>query len=93
MEWISIGNKMPYDGQKCLITDGDTVVSARWFSGEGGLWCSCGFGGHEWEWDYEPEQSTHWMPLPEPPRTGVVENFAHELTKEPQNRGIEQTRC
>ena len=28
---------------------------------------SVGFGGYEWEWDFEWKNLTHWMPLPEPP--------------------------
>jgi len=26
-----------------------------------------GFGGYEWEWDFAPDDVTHWMPLPAPP--------------------------
>jgi len=27
-----------------------------------------GFGGYEWEWDFDFMDITHWMPLPEPPK-------------------------
>lgn len=26
-----------------------------------------GFGGYEWDWDFEWEDLTHWMPLPVAP--------------------------
>lgn len=29
---------------------------------------SHGFGGYEWEYDFEAKDITHWRPLPNPPR-------------------------
>ena len=51
-----------------LVTDGNVVVVGmfeRLGKGVDSLWFApVGFGGYEWEWNFEDDQLTHWMPLP-----------------------------
>ena len=57
------------DGVKALITDGKEVTAAKIdrqlfkpdIRFEGIM-----FSGHEWDWDFDIADITHWMPLPEP---------------------------
>lgn len=52
-----------------LATDGKFIVVLSRGTCAGRAWPdSVGFGGHEWEWDFEWEDLTHWMPLPEAPK-------------------------
>lgn len=68
MEWQPIST-VPA-GTPILITDGEIVTvtvlgpcgkTEKWMFGHG-------FGGYEWEFDFQTDQATHWMPLPEPPK-------------------------
>ena len=53
-----------------LVTDGKVIVVVECtICGSGDKWPdSVGFGGHEWEWAFEWNDLTHWMPLPKLPR-------------------------
>lgn len=64
----------PKDGTKVLLTNGSWVETARWAN------CDERFEGENWQWllvdcedgyynvTAEPNEPTHWMPLPEPPK-------------------------
>ncbi len=71
IKWIDIKKQLPIHGQKALITDGKEVAAGEAdlkFLDDGQIWWDgCGYGGDEWEWDFDIDQVTHWMPLPEPP--------------------------
>jgi len=52
-----------------LVTDGDVIVVVKRGEFVGKDWIDeVGFGGYEWDWNFEWEDLTHWMPLPEPPK-------------------------
>ena len=65
MEWVKLSEREPQQGQRVLISDGrdvgaaitDMSVRDRY----GISWSGSGFGGYEWEWDFNP---THWAPMP-----------------------------
>jgi len=44
--------------QVSYYTDGNTISSSL---------CGVGFGGYEWEFDFEHKDISHWRPLPKPP--------------------------
>ena len=51
-----------------LATDGKLIIVLMRGTCGGEDWPdSVGFGGYEWEWDFEWKDLTHWMPLPEAP--------------------------
>jgi len=66
--WQPIGTAPA--GVGILVTDGKLVTVGEWeYWDDGRCWLSGhGFGGYEWEYDNNPEEWTHWMPLPEPPK-------------------------
>ena len=48
-----------------LVTDGKVIVVVARSNLYGDAWPDAvGFGGYEWEWDFEWKDLTHWMPLP-----------------------------
>lgn len=65
MEWISVEERLPDEGNPVLAVDrnkrGSEVV-ASYFNKENPYWELC--------WDSWPVNVTHWMPLPEPPGEG-----------------------
>ena len=69
MDWINIAIRQPGHNEEVLVTDGDIVTAAqadRQFYQDGRIrWSGWGFSGYEWEYDFE--EITHWMPLPSPP--------------------------
>ena len=75
--WIRLQDQAPKIGQAVLISDGKAIYCATyapWFRPVGhpdrnmNCWDPHGFGGSEWEWDFEENSITHWMPLPELPQ-------------------------
>jgi len=53
-----------------LVTDGQVVVVLERGSSAGDDWPDpVGFGGYEWEWDFNWCDLTHWMPVPALPKT------------------------
>ena len=51
---------------RILVTDGEIIVvveRGEYWRGVDRTW-PVGFGGDDWEWDFEWEDLTHWMPLP-----------------------------
>lgn len=66
-DWIPITERLPEMWAPVLITDGKIVTCAELSDTSRMWWTGHGFGGYEWEFDFEYEAVTHWMPLPEPP--------------------------
>jgi hypothetical protein len=64
MEWQKI--ETAPKGQPILVTDGH-IVTALSLVNNSNFPDGVGFGGYEWEWDFDPRDLTHWMPLPKPP--------------------------
>ena len=61
-KWQDIGT-CPKD-VPVLVTDGTVIVSAS-ISLHPFFWLDpVGFGGYEWDWDFDTKEITHWMPLP-----------------------------
>ena len=51
-----------------LATDGKVIVVLERGECAGNDWPDAvGFGGYEWEWDFNWSDLTHWMPPPAPP--------------------------
>lgn len=69
--WISIKDKLPEVGIGILITDGQVIASAKLDTLHAKLgdlmWSGSGFCGYEWEFNFEDNAVTHWMPLPSLP--------------------------
>ena len=66
MEWQPI-ETAPKDGSRIILTDGGFVDAAEWDGYEGwivNVESSSGFNYYNKFYD-----ATHWMPLPQPPRT------------------------
>ncbi len=65
-QWISVKRSLPIIKNKgVLITDGETIVTAS--LDKNGSWGFHGFSGYECEFDFLPDEVTHWMPLPDLP--------------------------
>lgn len=62
--WISVKDRLPRCGDKVIITDGVFVSEA--FLSIRHKWVRDGF-------DWIASEITHWMPMPEPPRTEKTE--------------------
>ena len=62
-EWISVEDSFPVNGQSCLIVNSSYTnnIASAYFS-HGKFYDSLGYFAD----DYKP--TTHWMPLPEPPK-------------------------
>lgn len=73
-EWIDITKRKPEHGQKVIVSAGDIVTAAiadTSFYDDGNIWWDgCGFRGHEWDFDFEPNEVTHWAPIPQPAMKG-----------------------
>ena len=77
-DWISVKDRLPHDYEYvlvyALITESDWMSSisiARQFKGiwemlssEDDASVACG----DLTWEMDPEDITHWMPLPKPPK-------------------------
>jgi len=74
--WISVKDRLPEHGEAILVYStksmtGDPIITTcridrHSFSPE--IWMDgYGFGGYEWEYDFDWKDITHWMPLPSPP--------------------------
>ncbi len=64
MEWIEVTDRLPNNTENVLVVahyDGEPVIEVAWYEG----------GEHLWRTPYyeedDPENVTHWMPLPELP--------------------------
>ena len=64
-EWISVKDRLPEIGQKCLIANREIVVRG-WLRPDG-VW-KTGVSSDEIWSKFSLYQPTHWMPLPEPPK-------------------------
>ena len=64
-EWISVTERMPEIGQKCLIANREIVVRG-WLRPDG-VW-KTGVSSDEIWSTFSLYQPTHWMPMPEPPK-------------------------
>ena len=68
-EWISVKKAMPKHRESVLITDGETIVTASLDCDMPRVWWDAiGIYAHDYEFEFELEDVTHWMPLPEPPK-------------------------
>ena len=71
MKWRKLTDERPSVNAECLITDGETVTAgcyspAKGFRLEAHInWHGLGFSGYEWGWDID--EVTHWMPISELP--------------------------
>ena len=66
-KWIKCSEQMPADGQTVLMCGpGESV---RWVMNVGRYWRDVDHLSSHWvaNGDFDPEQTTHWMPLPEVP--------------------------
>lgn len=78
MEWISVKDRLPDDGQRCLCCqviayNGTGYHGLYYFHiskvSESGQRIENAFWGNDSEWgDYFMDNITHWMPLPELPK-------------------------
>jgi hypothetical protein len=69
-KWISIQKKFPEHGIGVLVTDGDIITCAELTSIKPPSWTGHGWVGYEWEFGFNEDDITHWMPLPDPPKKG-----------------------
>ena len=55
--------------QGILVTDGEKIICCEVQNLGGGVFWLAGhnFDGHEWDWEFDKNRITHWMPLPELP--------------------------
>jgi hypothetical protein len=70
MEWISIKDRLPEQNQNVLIIDIHKRMATAIYSKEKECWDPGYF--DCWDTDHccgrELDETTHWMPLPEPPK-------------------------
>jgi hypothetical protein len=61
------------EGIPILVTDGEVIVVVSRGECAGAPWPdSVGFGGPEWDFYFDWEDLTHWMPLPALPQLGLT---------------------
>lgn len=63
MNWISVKERLPQDEESVLVW-GCGFIEIGWYDASDKCWCTDDF-------DYDDDQVTHWMPLPEPPKEEV----------------------
>ena len=66
-EWIPVTERLPQIGRNVLIFSIKGYCAEGYFNGSGWSqyrWCA---------W-INPQEVTHWMPLPEPPEEGADNN-------------------
>ena len=70
--WINVKDKLPPFDIGVLVTDVAIVTVAQRYkfdlTSKKLWWTSHGYGGYEWDFDFDPKDITHWAELPEPPR-------------------------
>lgn len=75
-DWIDLRDGKPSAGQKVLIAANGIITAAtadRAFYGDGRIWWGgCGVDGYEWEFTFENDEVTHWMPMLKYPVTEEV---------------------
>ena len=64
-EWISVKERLPEIGRKCLIANREIVVRG-WLRPDG-VWKTGVSSDEVWS-KFSLHTPTHWMPLPEPPK-------------------------
>lgn len=67
MEWISVKEKMPI-GDVLLLTTSKYIVMGDWYKEIWRVTGSVQWNNGKLESDYQKEDITHWMPLPERPK-------------------------
>lgn len=67
--WISCKERMPEYDEVCIFTDGQRVLMASTYRTNESIWFEAvgWYGGDDWWFDFEPEEATHWMPVPKAP--------------------------
>lgn len=74
MEWIKFEDKLPENEKAILITNGEIVTVATFdakaysYPERMAFFDGHGFSGYEWDWLFDENSITHWMPLPEAPK-------------------------
>jgi hypothetical protein len=75
MEWISVKDELPQEDVNVLLYDGNEVFCGNHYLAKNNESCfgtqACDGTCYGW---YEKNEITHWMPLPEPPKTIKVTN-------------------
>ena len=65
-QWINIRDRLPEYFVGVLITDDKIITCAELYDNSKSIvWIGHGFGGPEWDWDFDSKDITGWMPLPE----------------------------
>jgi len=57
--WYKIEDRKPTVGKVVFISDGKRIAVSS-YRAKDDYWLNEGFGGVEWEWDFEP---THWADI------------------------------
>lgn len=70
MNWTHVSEALPNWHVPVLLTDGKQILVGSAYRDDNAKnkceWKACGVSGYEWDWDFDidPNQVTHWMPLP-----------------------------
>lgn len=68
MNWIKLTDKLPPENKGVLVFARGVIATARMYHYKDGIyWSGEGFGGYEWDFDFQKGDVTHWMFLPKPP--------------------------
>ena len=62
-QWISVNDRLPEDGEHCIVWDGDWMQGATYYEEEKAFY---------FDDLYESDvinNASHWMPFPEPPES------------------------
>lgn len=78
MNWIPVAERLPDEGQDVLVYSPKGVfkdpvmctvsLQKASYLERGYTWDASGFGGADCEFDFDENNITHWMPLPELPK-------------------------
>ena len=78
MDWIDIRVQEPVHNQRILVCANGVVTAATYESLPlGYMFSSCGWNGYEWNFDFNDEDVTDWMPLPAPPNRKTGDENEH----------------